>query len=82
MHDSRRYRDNAAECLLAFRDSGQPSYRKLCLSLASSWLSLAHEEEVLDDLVMGYDTLRRFTHKSSFQGAGNRSGLKRKGRRA
>jgi hypothetical protein len=56
MHDSRRYRDNAAECLLAFRDSGQPSYRKLCLSLAGSWLFLAHREEALDNLVVGYDT--------------------------
>jgi hypothetical protein len=49
MHDSRRYRDNAAECLLAAQDACQPYYRKLRLSMAVSWLSLARQDEAIDN---------------------------------
>jgi len=41
MHASRRYRDSAAECLLAAQEASQPHCRKLHLSMAISWLSLA-----------------------------------------
>jgi hypothetical protein len=52
MHDdSRNYRDSAAECLLAFQDASQPYYRNLFLSMAASWLSLAHQDEAIDNLV-------------------------------
>jgi hypothetical protein len=51
MHNSRRYRDSAAECLLASQDAGQPYYRNLFLSMAASWLSLAHQDEAIDNLV-------------------------------
>jgi hypothetical protein len=49
MHDSRRYRDNAAGCLLAAQEPSQP-HRKLRLSMALSWLSLARQDEALDNL--------------------------------
>ena len=45
MHDSRRYRDSAAECLWAAQQACQPYYRKLHLSMAASWLSLARQDE-------------------------------------
>jgi hypothetical protein len=48
MHDSRCYRDSAAECLLASQDAHQPYYRDLFLSMAASWLSLAHQDEALE----------------------------------
>jgi hypothetical protein len=46
MHDSQRYRDSAAECLLAAQEASQPYYRKLFISMAASWLSLAQQDEV------------------------------------
>ena len=48
MHDSRSYRDNAAHCLLAAQEACQPYYRKLRLSMAVSWLSLARQDEAID----------------------------------
>jgi len=45
MYDSRRYRDSAAECLLAAEEAFQPYYRKLLISMAASWLSLAQQDE-------------------------------------
>jgi hypothetical protein len=56
MHDSRRYRDTAAECLLASQDACQPYYRKLFLSMAASWLSLAHQDEAIENLFASWDT--------------------------
>jgi hypothetical protein len=47
MHDSQRYRDNAAECLLAAQKAREPHYRQLHLSMALSWLSLARHDEAL-----------------------------------
>ena len=55
MHDSRRYRDSAAECLLAAQDACQPYYRKLHLSMAASWLSLARQDEGIDNLLASWD---------------------------
>jgi len=48
MRDSQRYRHGAQECLLAAKETSQPYYRKLRLSMASSWLSLARQEEFVD----------------------------------
>jgi hypothetical protein len=45
MQNSGRCRANAAECLLAAQEAPQPHYRKLHLSMAVSWLSLAHHHE-------------------------------------
>jgi hypothetical protein len=51
MHDSRRYRDNAAECLLAAQEACELHCRKLHLSMADSWLSLARRDEAMDNLL-------------------------------
>jgi hypothetical protein len=55
MHDSRRYRDSAAECLWAAQEACQPYYRKLHLSMAASWLSLARQDEAIDNLLASWD---------------------------
>jgi hypothetical protein len=55
MHDSRRYRDSAAECLLAAQEACHPYYRKLHLSMAASWLSLAQQDEAIDNLLASWD---------------------------
>jgi hypothetical protein len=46
MRDSQRYRSNAADCLLAAQDECQPHGRKLRISMAVSWLSLARRDEL------------------------------------
>ena len=56
MHDSQRYRDNAAQCLLAAQAACQPHSRKLRLSMAHSWLSLARQDEAMDNLLASWDT--------------------------
>jgi hypothetical protein len=53
MHASRRYRDSAAECLLAAQEASQPHCRKLHLSMAISWLSLARQYEAIERLFQG-----------------------------
>jgi hypothetical protein len=57
MHNSRRYRDSAAECLLAAQEECQPYYRKLHLSMAASWLSLARQDEAIDNLLASWDMI-------------------------
>jgi hypothetical protein len=66
MHDSRRYRECAAECLLAAQEA-QPYYRKLRLSMAISWLSLARQDEAIE---------------RSFQGTGYKPALRQEARAA
>ena len=61
MHDSQRYRDSAAACLLAARDAFEPHYRKLHLSMAASWLSLARQDEAMEDLLVISNTAGRTT---------------------
>ena len=56
MHDSQRYRYSAQECLLAAKEASEPCYRKLRLSMASSWLSLARQEEAMDDALVSWDS--------------------------
>jgi hypothetical protein len=60
MHDSRRYRDSAAECLLAAQEACQPYYRKLRLSMAVSWLSLARQDEAIDNLLANWDATKPY----------------------
>jgi hypothetical protein len=55
MDDSRRYRDNAAECVLAAQAGSEPLRRKLHLSMAASWLSLARLDAAMDDLLSSED---------------------------
>ena len=59
MHDSPRYRDMAAKCLLAAQETCQPHYRKLQLSMAVSWLSLARQDEAMEHLLASWDTGER-----------------------
>jgi hypothetical protein len=56
MNDSRRYRSNAADCLLAAKDAQRPGDRQLRLSMANSWLLLARRDEALDKLLASGDT--------------------------
>jgi hypothetical protein len=56
MHDSARYRDMAAKCLRTAQEAHQPHYRKLHLSMAVSWLSLARQDEAMDGLLASWDT--------------------------
>src|SRR6266566_3432436 len=55
MQNSGRCRANAAECLLAAQAACQPHYRKLHLSMAVSWLSLARQDEAIDNLLASWD---------------------------
>jgi hypothetical protein len=54
MHDSPRYRYNASECLSAAQQARDPYYRRLHVSMAASWLSLAREDQAIDDLLAGW----------------------------
>jgi hypothetical protein len=51
-----RSRDNAANCLLAAQEAREPYYRQLQLSMAASWLSLARQNEAMDNLLMSSNT--------------------------
>ena len=55
IYDSRRYRAIAAEYLLAAQEACQPYYCKLNLSMAASWLSLARQDEAIDNLIASSD---------------------------
>jgi hypothetical protein len=50
MNDAQRYRMNAVECLSA-AERCEPSYRGLTLATAASWLSLARQQEAMDELL-------------------------------
>jgi hypothetical protein len=45
MIESKRYRNNAAECLSAAQEGRDSYYCQLNLSLAASWISLARQDE-------------------------------------
>ena len=45
MHESQRYRYNAAACLRTAQEARDHFHRKVHLSMAMSWLSLAREDE-------------------------------------
>ena len=63
MHDSLRYRSNAADCLLAAQTAQRPCDRKLRLSMANSWLSLARQDEAMDNLFAGWETAEPVTDR-------------------
>jgi hypothetical protein len=50
MNDAQRYRMNAAECLSAAERS-EPTYRDLTFAIAEAWLSLARQQQAIDELV-------------------------------
>jgi hypothetical protein len=51
MHDSRRCRALARECLLATREPCDRYSRKLNFSMAALWLSFARQDEAVADLL-------------------------------
>jgi hypothetical protein len=51
VNDAHRYRMNAAECILAGERCG-PAYRDLTFAIAESWLSLARQQEAMDELLV------------------------------
>jgi hypothetical protein len=57
IHDG--YRDSAAEFLLNAQEAYQPYYRKLKLSIAAPWLSLARQDEAIDNLLADLDMASR-----------------------
>jgi hypothetical protein len=56
MYDAQRYRGPEAECLRAAYRERQPYSRALRVSMAASWLSLAHQDEAMDELQAHCDT--------------------------
>jgi hypothetical protein len=66
MNDARRYRINAAECLSAAERS-KPPYRGFTFAIATSWLSLARHQEVIDELVANGSEDRSATRTASIQ---------------
>jgi hypothetical protein len=57
MNDAQRYRMNAAECILAGERCG-PAYRDLTFALAEPWLSLARQQEAMDELLVIWSNCR------------------------
>lgn len=55
MQNAKRYREQAAKCLLAAQ-SGSARRQKLQLSMATTWLNLARHEEAIDALFSEWDT--------------------------
>ena len=55
MHDAQRYRLNATECLSA-AERCEPAYRRLTLAIAASWLSLARQRAVMNELRKAHST--------------------------
>lgn len=56
MYDYQRYRYSAKECLLVAQEASEPACRKLRLSMASTWLSLARRDEKMNILLANRDT--------------------------
>jgi hypothetical protein len=56
MYDAQRYRGYASECLRAAYRERQPYSRALRVSMAASRLSLAHQDEAMDELQAHWDT--------------------------
>jgi len=72
MHDSQRYRYSAKECLLAAQEASEPGSRKLRLSMASTWLSLARQDEKMEILLANRDTAESVKSDSQIFVSGNR----------
>jgi hypothetical protein len=53
MNDARRYRMNAAECLLVAKTC-EPPYRGFILAVATSWHALARQDEAMDELIASW----------------------------
>jgi carboxylesterase type B len=55
MHDSRRYRGNATDCLLGARAALEPHYKRLNFLMAQAWLSFATEDSAVDGLLAKWE---------------------------
>jgi hypothetical protein len=55
VHDSERYRSNAADCLSEAHER-QPSHRNLNLFAAAAWLSLARQDEAMESVIASWNT--------------------------
>jgi hypothetical protein len=55
VHDSERYRANAADCLSEAHER-QPSHRNLNLFAAAAWLSLARQDEAMESVIASWNT--------------------------
>jgi hypothetical protein len=64
MNDAQRYRMNAAECILAGERCG-PAFRDLTFAIAESWLSLARQQEAMDELLVIWSKTRSATSSAS-----------------
>jgi hypothetical protein len=64
MSDAQRYRMNAAECLAAAERCEQP-YRRLTLSIAATWLTLARQQEAMNALLQNRGEGRSITSTAS-----------------
>jgi hypothetical protein len=58
MHDWERYRSNAADCLSDAHDACQPGHRNLNLFTAAAWLSLARQDEAIENVIASWNTPR------------------------
>ena len=56
MHDSERYRSNAADCLSEAHDACQPDHSNLNLFTAAAWLSLARQDEAIESVIASWNT--------------------------
>src|SRR3984893_4363463 len=56
VHDSERYRSNAAACLSEAHDAGQLDHGNLHLFMAAAWLSLAHHDEEIESVIASWNT--------------------------
>ena len=56
MHDWERYRSNAADCLSDAHDACQPGHRNLNLFTAAAWLSLARQDEAIENVIASWNT--------------------------
>jgi hypothetical protein len=55
MHDSQRYRENAADCLRAAYNAREPHYKNLNLLMAKAWLSLVSQDDATDGLLVTWE---------------------------
>jgi hypothetical protein len=56
LHGSERYRSNAADCLSDAQDACLLDHRNLHLSTAATWLSLARQDEAIENLITSWNT--------------------------
>jgi hypothetical protein len=55
MRASQRYREIATECLLAAQATRDPNYIRLHISMATSWVTLARQDEATADLLASWN---------------------------